>query len=101
SNDRRHGTDADITDAVPGDDVMLVDLENTEHGAPYHLITTTLNLVGARDLATQQRFSDAFLMSKRYCGSFRTGFRRTDQYACGTLSLGTAVAVSGAAASPE
>lgn len=102
SNDRRRAAkDSDISDAVPGDDVLLVDLQNTRQGAPYHLINTTLNLVGGSDLATQQRFSDFFIMSKRWCGSMRTGFRPTDEYACGTISLGTAVAVSGAAASPN
>jgi hypothetical protein len=76
-------------------------LKNTSHGAPYHLVNTTLNLVGARDLATVQRVSDYFVMSKRYCGSLRTGYRPTDEYSCGTVSLGTAIAVSGAAASPS
>jgi hypothetical protein len=102
SNDRRHAAkDADITDAVPGDDVLLVDMKNTESGAPYHLINAMLNLVGSSDLATQQRFSDSFLFSKHWSGSMRTGFRRTSEYACGTISLGTAVSVSGAAVSPE
>ena len=102
SNQRRgEVSESDVTDAVPGDDVLLTDLKNTDLGAPYHLINTTLNLVGGRDLATQQRLSDSFLLSKRFCGSFRTGFRRTKEYACGTTSLGTAVAVSGAAASPN
>ncbi|HYC62951.1 MAG TPA: patatin-like phospholipase family protein [Thermoanaerobaculia bacterium] len=102
SNDeRRTARDAEITEAVPGDDVPLAALQNTSYGAPYHLVNTTLNLVGARDLATVQRVSDYFVMSKRYCGSFRTGYRRTSEYSCGTVSLGTAVAVSGAAASPS
>src|SRR5204863_101781 len=101
SNTRRGGaTEADITDAVPEDDLLLVDMKNTRQGAPYHLINTTLNLVGGQDLATQQRFSDSFVMSKLYCGSIRTGYRKTGEYACGTISLGTAVAVSGAAVSP-
>ena len=91
---------ADITDAVPGDDILLTHLRNTENGAPYHLINTTLNLVGGSDLSTQARASDAFLMSKHFCGSVRTGYRPTSEYACGSISLGTAVAVSGAAASP-
>src|ERR1051325_4979048 len=101
SNERRAAAkDADITDAVPGDDMLLTQLRNTERGAPYHLINTMLNLVGGSDLSTQARASDSFLMSKNYCGSTRTGYRRTSEYACGTISLGTAVAVSGAAASP-
>ena len=102
SNDERaKATGADISEAVPGDDVALVNLRNTSHGAPYHLINTCLNLVGASDLATIQRVSDSFVMSKQYCGSLRTGYRPTHEYACGTMSLGTAVSVSGAAASPN
>jgi len=102
SNERRAAaTEADITDAVPGDDLLLTQLKNTDRGAPYHLINTMLNLVGGSDLSTQARASDSFLMSKLYCGSTRTGYRKTKEYACGTLSLGTAVAVSGAAAAPS
>lgn len=101
SNERRaQAKNADITDAVPGDDILLTQLRNTERGAPYHLINTMLNLVGGSDLSTQARASDAFLMSKHFCGSVRTGYRPTSEYACGSISLGTAVAVSGAAASP-
>ena len=98
--ERSKSKDADITDAVPGDDMLLTQLRNTERGAPYHLINTMLNLVGGSDLSTQARASDSFLMSKLYCGSIRTGFRSTSEYACGSITLGTAVAVSGAAASP-
>jgi Patatin-like phospholipase len=98
---RRDAKDADITDAVPGDDLLLTKLRNTEQGAPYHLINTMLNLVGGSDLTTQARASDSFLMSKRFCGSVRTGYRKTSEYSCGSISLGTAVAVSGAAASPS
>lgn len=98
--ERSKSKDADITDAVSGDDMLLTQLRNTERGAPYHLINTMLNLVGGSDLATQARSSDSFLMSKLYCGSTRTGYRPTSEYACGSISLGTAVAVSGAAASP-
>jgi hypothetical protein len=97
---RGKAKDADITDAVPGDDLLLTQLRNTERGAPYHLINTMLNLVGGSDLSTQARASDSFLMSRRFCGSTRTGYRPTDEYSCGSISLGTAVAVSGAAASP-
>lgn len=100
NEERAKSKDADITDAVPGDDVLLTQLRNTERGAPYHLINTMLNLVGGSDLSTQARSSDSFLMSKLYCGSSRTGYRPTADYACGSISLGTAVAVSGAAASP-
>ena len=58
-----------------------------EH-APYHLINATLNLVGGSDLATSQRLAAPFLFSARYCGSSdRTGFRTTDKYMDGKLTL--------------
>jgi hypothetical protein len=58
----------EITDSAEGDDVRLADLCNTRYGAPYHLINTTLNLVGGRDLSTSQRSSDGFVLSQEYCG---------------------------------
>ena len=90
----------EITETVVGDDVLLTDLKNCERGAPYHLLNTTLNLTGGRDLATAQRSSVVFVLSKLYCGSFRTGFQRSNRYTNGRLSLGMAVATSGAAVSP-
>lgn len=101
SNEARFEKKREITQAAEGDDVLLTNLANCQNNAPYHLINTTLNLVGGRDLATAQRSSAAFLLSKLYCGSTRTGYRETDSYMNGRLSLGTAVAVSGAAVSPN
>ena len=89
-----------ITDAAPGDDVKMTALWNHDAGAPYHLINTTLSLVGGSDLAMSQRSAENFIMSRYHCGSARTGYRCTADYMSGDLSLGTAAAVSGAAASP-
>ena len=99
--DRRRQGDKEITEAVAGDNVLVKDLNNYWRGAPYHLINTTLNLVAARDLATAQRSAATFVLSRRYCGSSRTGYRKTSRYMKGGLSLGTAIAISGAAASPN
>lgn len=100
SNPQREKQNSEITESVIGDDMLLSELQNCRHGGPYHLLNTTLNLVGGRDLATAQRSSAMFVLSKLYCGSFRGGFRRSTNYMDGRLSLGTAVAVSGAAVSP-
>jgi hypothetical protein len=100
SNPKRLNNLYEITETVVGDDVLLNEMKNCERGAPYHLINTTLNLAGGRDLATAQRSSAMFVLSKLYCGSFRTGFQRSEKYMAGNLSLGTAVATSGAAVSP-
>lgn len=101
SNRTRNRQQAEITEAVENDDVPLRKLNNCRRGAPYHLINTTLNLVGGRDLTTAQRSSVMFLLSKRFCGSTRTSYRRTAEYMSGQMMLGTGVAISGAAASPN
>ncbi|HKC97559.1 MAG TPA: hypothetical protein VKG20_05960 [Methylomirabilota bacterium] len=101
SNWSRNRSTKEITDAVAGDDIRLSDLENCSQGGAYHLVNTTLNLVGGRDLSTAQRSAAAFLMSKAYCGSVRTGYRRTQAYMDDAMTLGAAVAASGAAVSPN
>jgi hypothetical protein len=101
SNPRRLDHGNDITEAAAGDDLPLCSLRNCRRGAPYHLINTTLNLVAGRDLATAQRSASSFVLSQRYCGSTRTAYRKTSDYMSGEMSLGTAVASSGAAVSPS
>jgi hypothetical protein len=101
SNVTRREELRDITETVEGDDVLLRELKNCQRGAPYHLINTTLNLAAGRDITTVQRSSAMFVLSKHSCGSARTGFRGTERYMSGRLSLGTAIATSGAAASPN
>ena len=64
-----------ITDSAPGDDLPLTGLWNHDAGAPYHLINTTLSLVGGSDLAMSQRSAENFLMSRYHCGSARAGYR--------------------------
>jgi hypothetical protein len=92
---------SEITESVDGDDLPLADLVSESRPAPYHLINTTLNLVAGRDLATAQRSAAVFTLSPEHCGSLRTGYRPTQAYMGGRLTLGTALAVSGAAASPN
>ena len=100
TNQGRRNRGERVTESVRGDDLPLYRLANCESGGPYHLINATLNLVGGRDLATAQRLAAGFVLSQGYCGSLRTGFRPTSRYMHGKLSLGTALATSGAAASP-
>jgi hypothetical protein len=92
---------SEITDAVPGDDIKLTDLWNPHIGAPYHIVNTTLSLVGGSDLAMSQRSAENFILSRYHCGSARAGYRCTAEYMNGELSLGTAAAISGAAVSPN
>ncbi len=99
SNPERTAQDAeDVTETRAQDDVLLTNLAKDE--GPYHLVNATLNLTTGSDLTVAQRSAAPFLFSREFCGSARTGFRRTSQYRAGSLTLGSAVAISGAAASP-
>jgi hypothetical protein len=73
---------------------------------PLHLINIALNLVEGDKLAWQQRKAQSFTISALHSGSWNLGYRRTEAYAANhyldqPLSLGTALAISGAAASPN
>lgn len=82
------------------DQIRLRDVLPTSNG-PYHLVNATLNLSGSRDLSLRGRRAAHFLFSKLYCGSPRVGYAPTSAYARGRLELATAMAVSGAAVSPQ
>ena len=70
--------------------------------APYHLINASLNLAGSKRSDLRGRNSDTFLFSKCFCGSPVLGYFPTKDWEAldGHLNLGTAVAISGAAAAP-
>jgi hypothetical protein len=92
---------------------------------PYHLLNTALNLVNGNELAWQRRKAANFCLAPGFCGFEMPSmschgknnsprpqlgaFRPTVSYACpkdssdydATVKLGMAVAVSGAAASPN
>jgi hypothetical protein len=71
--------------------------------APYHLVNCALNVPGSQNSRMQGRLTDFFLFSKAYCGSPLTGYQPTTQWETGNsgLDLGTAMAISGAAAAPQ
>lgn len=70
---------------------------------PLHVLNTTLNLVGGGDLAWQDRKAAPFTISPFAAGSRKLGYRPSDSYAGKDdgISLGKALAISGAAASPN
>lgn len=80
---------------------------------PLHVINMTLNLVHGESLAWQQRKAESFTVTPLHSGSFQIPetdrtrpvygyYRRTNQYAGdGGISIGTALAISGAAVSPN
>jgi hypothetical protein len=98
-----------------GDDIVLDELTRG-HGSvgPLHIINCALNLGGSSDLALHTRHSASFTLSPLHCGSSydsreRTGvtcelgYVQTGRYGgrFGTPTLGQAISVSGAAASPN
>jgi hypothetical protein len=86
----------------PKDNLRLYQLAGQR---PLHVINMALNLVSGDNLAWQQRKAETFTASALHAGNFRLGYRRARDYAQNEkghgLSLGTAVTISGAAASPN
>ena len=70
---------------------------------PFHVINATLNLVAAKNLAWQQRKAAPFIFTPLASGSSDVGYRDTGAYGGpgGGVSVGTAMAISGAAKSPN
>jgi hypothetical protein len=123
-------TGFDPTDDFPLRDLIVVrswrdDDLVVDYRGPYHLINTAMNLVAGSELAWQERMAESFTLSPLYCGSKTTGYRRShvvkDDLEADEIEpdeaddppgrevpgygddvrLGTAVSVSGAAASPN
>ncbi|MCP4768937.1 MAG: hypothetical protein GY875_22085 [Gammaproteobacteria bacterium] len=70
-------------------------------GSPYHLVNTHAVLVDSDIKRVCQRGGDSFILSPLYCGSSATGWRRSDQFMNGDLTLASAVAASAAAVNPH
>jgi hypothetical protein len=99
----------------PRDDLRLAELAHPENGSvicqrPYPIFNTALNLVSGKELAWQERLAAAFSFTPLACGySFTlpdekgeclSHYRPTARYMEGAW-LGSAMAISGAAASPN
>ena len=71
--------------------------------APYHLINTALNVPGSKFANRRGRNADFFVFSQRYIGSEATGYVETPaaEVTVDGLNIGTAMAISGAAAAPN
>lgn len=91
---------------------------DTVYEGPYLIINCTLNATRVTDLAQQDRLAESFVFTPYYCGFdftrvralnptqpvFDFGYRPTEHYAYGDSygpGLGTAMAISGAAANPN
>lgn len=77
---------------------------------PFHVVNMTLNLAKSNNLQWQNRKAESFTATALHCGSSNMGgsgnYRRSENYGCNkqvgqAITLGTAAAISGAAASPN
>ena len=85
----------------PADNFELSELSSEK---PLHVLNGALNLVRGEELAWQERKAESFTMSRLHCGSIEVGYRPSAEYGGGkgkAISLGTALAISGAAANPN
>ncbi|WP_200898758.1 patatin-like phospholipase family protein [Candidatus Rhodobacter oscarellae] len=86
-------------------DINLQEICNYDAGAtaPYHIVNVALNLQNTKDIGVRDRNSDFFIFSKRFVGSDRTGYCRSENMEAvfPQMDLGTAMAISAAAAAPN
>ncbi len=93
---------AGSNDEIDYADDFLLSKINPEKG-PYHLINTALNLPGSKFANRRGRNADFFLFSHGHIGSEATGYvdTKSAESIVDGLNIGTAMAISGAAAAPN
>jgi hypothetical protein len=90
----------------PEDNIRMIEINRLADGQtverPLHVINMALNLVEGQNLAWQERKAASFTASTLHCGSSRVNYQHTEGYGGKEgIRLGTAIAISGAAASPN
>ncbi|HEV2718713.1 MAG TPA: patatin-like phospholipase family protein [Thermoanaerobaculia bacterium] len=82
----------------PNDNILI----NSLLRRPMHVVNMCLNLASGDNLAWQERKAESFTASPLHCGSLNLGYRPSTEYGGPKgMKLGTAVGISGAAASPN
>jgi hypothetical protein len=91
----------DPNDPEKVDNFCLSKIEPTR--TPYHLVNAALNVPGSRFANRRGRNADFFLFSRRFIGSEATDYVKTEdaERVVDRLNIGTAMAISGAAAAPN
>ena len=85
------------------DNPAMADLWSGRDGwKPLHVVNIALNIVSTRRLAWQERKAESFTVSPLHAGSACKSYRSSAAYGGATgITLGTAMAISGAAVSPN
>jgi hypothetical protein len=86
----------------PADDLEMTELARQR---PFHVVNVTLNKRGDSDAGHQHRQAESFTFTPLYAGNVTNGYRPAagfgeDQSQRQAITLGAAITVSGAAASP-
>ena len=77
-------------------------MHRLSRGRPFHVVNIALNLVRGKRLAWQQRKAETFTVTRLHAGSARVDYQHSAHYGDRDgIKLGTAMAISGAAASPN
>jgi len=102
----RHRTPDPFTDFDPADNPEMHRLwspADATNWRPFHVINIALNVVSSeRRLSWQERKAAPFTVSPLHSGSGMVGYRLSSEYGGPErITLGTAMAISGAAASPN
>ena len=71
-----------------------------EPKGPYHIVNCNVMLNDSLTPVWRQRGGDSFVLTPRYCGSSATGWIQTEHWMKDSMTLATALAISGAAANP-
>ncbi|GGO88414.1 hypothetical protein GCM10011348_43820 [Marinobacterium nitratireducens] len=79
----------------------LADIASAKSWSPYHLINCNIILNNAITPRYRGRLGDSFLLSPLYCGSLATDYIDTRGFANGSMTLATAMSISGAAENPH
>ena len=90
-------TGFDNKDNLPAHDLWRKDMGSR---CLFHVVNIALNVVKSKRLAWQERKAESFTVSALYSGAAYKGYRPSKEYG-GGISIGTALAISGAAASPN
>ncbi len=89
--------------ATVADETALTDFRSPSGGVvrPLHFVNCNVVMVDAAVDKYRNRGGDSFLLSPLFSGSNATGWVATGHFGDGSLSLATAMAISGAAANPR
>ena len=84
----------------PHDDLAMHELSEQR---PLHVVNIALNIVDDHRLGWQERKAESFTVSRLHAGNWHLGYRPVDRFGGepNPISLGTAIAIAGAAANPN